>query len=243
MRARTRLSCSLGVATLEGRREGRLRPAQAGRAHRRPARPRGGAFLAPFPIRLLPGVGPRAEERLVAAGIVDDRRHSRRSTTTRCARVLQRQGRTRAPGPRARIDPRPLEVSIERISISNEETSRRTSATPSGCTTSCGAWPIASPSTSSGAARSRGRSRRSSATRTLDPDASTSLPVGTDDAGRIGELACGLLDRAPPRPARDRSGSSGSACPASSSSPTLAAGRRLKGHRDDADCSPRGDAN
>ena len=82
--ARPRLTCSLGVATVQGRREGRLRPAQAGRAHRRPAG-REAAFLAPFDVRLLPGVGPRAEERLRAAGIADDRRARRARRRARSA--------------------------------------------------------------------------------------------------------------------------------------------------------------
>src|SRR3954465_5978746 len=68
IRARTRLSCSLGVATSkvvakvasDRRKPGGLTVVRPGRE---------AAFLAPFPIRLLPGVGPRAEERLVALGI------------------------------------------------------------------------------------------------------------------------------------------------------------------------------
>src|SRR5882757_2480120 len=68
VRARTRLSCSLGVATSkvvakvasDRRKPGGLTVVRPGRE---------AAFLAPFPIRLLPGIGPRAEEKLVAAGI------------------------------------------------------------------------------------------------------------------------------------------------------------------------------
>src|SRR5438874_5521985 len=68
VRARTRLSCSLGVATSkvvakvasDRRKPGGLTVVRPGRE---------AAFLAPFPIRLLPGIGPRAEERLIAAGI------------------------------------------------------------------------------------------------------------------------------------------------------------------------------
>ena len=75
VRARTRLSCSLGVGELEGRRQDRLRPPQAGRAHRRPPRCEA-RFLAPLPIRLLPGVGPRAE-------VVLQPPASRRSATSR----------------------------------------------------------------------------------------------------------------------------------------------------------------
>src|SRR5579863_9260311 len=68
VRARTRLSCSLGVATSkvvakvasDRRKPGGLTVVRPGRE---------AAFLAPFAIRILPGVGPRAEERLNAIGI------------------------------------------------------------------------------------------------------------------------------------------------------------------------------
>ena len=49
--------------------------------------------------------------------------------------------------------------------------------------------------------RGRGQVARTVTTKVRYPDfsirtRSTSLPVGIDDAGRIGELACSLLDRA-----------------------------------------------
>jgi len=49
--------------------------------------------------------------------------------------------------------------------------------------------------------RARGQVARTVTTKVRYPDfsirtRSTSLPVGTDDAGRIGSLACALLDRA-----------------------------------------------
>ena len=55
--------------------------------------------------------------------------------------------------------------------------------------------------------RGRGQVARTVTTKVRYPDfairtRSTSLPVGTDDAARIGELACALLDRA----LRDRPG-------------------------------------
>src|ERR687884_422720 len=67
VRARTLLSCSLGVASSkvvakvasDRRKPGGLTAVRPGTE---------AAFLAPFPIRLLPGVGPRAEERLRPAG-------------------------------------------------------------------------------------------------------------------------------------------------------------------------------
>src|SRR5581483_5494692 len=66
--ARTRLSCSLGVATSkvvakiasDRRKPGGLTVVRPGLEAQ---------FLAPFPIRILPGVGPRAEERLHAGGV------------------------------------------------------------------------------------------------------------------------------------------------------------------------------
>jgi DNA polymerase IV len=201
VRARTRLSCSLGVATSkvvakvasDRRKPGGLTVVRPGRE---------AAFLAPFPIRLLPGVGPRAEERLVAAGVetiggiaaLDDD-----TLRTLLPGVVGRQLRDRARG----VDPRPLEVSSERISISNEETFphdvgdverlhdelRRQSLRVAEYL------------------RKRNQVARTVTTKLRYPDfsirtRSTSLPVGIDDAERIGELACALLDRA----LRDRPG-------------------------------------
>ena len=201
VRARTRLSCSLGVATSkvvakvasDRRKPGGLTVVRPGRE---------AAFLAPFPIRLLPGVGPRAEERLVAAGVerigeiaalADD------ELRALLPGVVGRQLRDRARG----IDPRPLEVSTERISISNEETFphdvgdverlhdelRRQSVRVAEYL------------------RKRNQVARTVTTKLRYPDfsirtRSTSLPVGIDDPERIGELACALLDRA----LRDRPG-------------------------------------
>jgi DNA polymerase-4 len=195
VRARTRLSCSLGVATAkvvakvasDRRKPGGLTVVRPGRE---------AAFLAPFPIRILPGVGPRAEERLKRLGIEtigdiaaltdDDLRHVMRGK-------VGRELRDRARG----IDPRRLEVSTERISISQEETFERDIADPERLhdelrrmSEQVAAY-----------LRNRGQVARTVTTKVRYPDfairtRSTSLPVGTDDAARIGELACGLLDRA-----------------------------------------------
>ena len=67
VRGATSLSCSLGVASCkvvakvasDRKKPGGITVVPAGRE---------AAFLAPFPVRLLPGVGPKAEERLAAAG-------------------------------------------------------------------------------------------------------------------------------------------------------------------------------
>jgi DNA polymerase-4 len=195
VRARTRLSCSLGVATSkvvakvasDRRKPGGLTVVRPGRE---------AAFLAPFPIRLLPGVGPRAEERLAAAGIetigdlaaLDDdalRVHLRGK--------VGRELRDRARG----IDPRRLEVSAERISISHEETFARDVGDPERLHDEL----RRQAGRISEHLRARSQVARTVTTKLRYPDfsirtRSTSLAVGTDDAARIGELACSLLDRA-----------------------------------------------
>ena len=201
VRARTHLSCSLGVAASkvvakvasDRRKPGGLTVVRPGRE---------AEFLAPFPIRLLPGVGPRAEERLVAAGIetigalaaLDD---DELGTLLRGA--VGRQLRDRARG----IDARRLEVSVERISISHEETF----AQDIGDRERLHDELRRQAARLSEHLRNRGQVARTVTTKLRYPDfsirtRSTSLPVGTDDGGRIGELACALLDRA----LRDRPG-------------------------------------
>jgi DNA polymerase IV len=201
VRARTRLSCSLGVATSkvvakvasDRRKPGGLTVVRPGLE---------AEFLAPFPIRILPGIGPRAEERLVALGIRtigDIAALGDDQLGGVLGGKVGRELRDRARG----IDRRTLEVSTERISISQEETFERD---------------IADPERLHGELRRmaaklaehlRGREQvaRTVTTKVRYPDfsirtRSTSLPVGTDDAERIGDLACQLLDRA----LRDRPG-------------------------------------
>src|SRR5882672_7304322 len=68
VRAATSLTCALGISTSKV-------VAKIGSDHRKPGGltvvPAGGeaSFLAPFDVRRLPGVGPKAEERLIAAGV------------------------------------------------------------------------------------------------------------------------------------------------------------------------------
>jgi DNA polymerase-4 len=193
VRARTRLSCSLGVASSkvvakiasDRRKPGGLTVVRPGRE---------AAFLAPLPLRLLPGIGPRADERLRAAGIetigalaalADD--------DPLVGGKVGRMLRDRARG----IDPRSLETSTERISISQEETFAKDIADRERLHDELRRM-------AEGLAehlRTREQTARTITTKLRYPDfairtRSTSLQAGTDDAARIGELACALLDRA-----------------------------------------------
>ena len=123
VRAATSLSCSLGVAPTkvvakvasDRRKPGGITVVPAGTEAR---------FLAPFVVRALPGIGPRAEERLAAAGV---------TTVGELAALSDLDLRAVLPGQVGRmlrdrahgIDPRGLEGSAERISISVEETFER----------------------------------------------------------------------------------------------------------------------
>src|ERR671931_2156678 len=116
----TSLSCSLGVGTSkvvakvasDRRKPGGITVVPAGRELE---------FLAPFDVRRLPGVGPRAEERLRRAGV---------ETIGALAALPDSELERLLPGKlgpllrdRARgIDPRPLETTSETVSISTEET-------------------------------------------------------------------------------------------------------------------------
>jgi DNA polymerase-4 len=201
VRAATSLTCSLGVAPCkvvakvasDARKPGGLVVVPAGRER---------AFLAPFAVRRLPGVGPKAEERLRAAGVAtvgdlaglgDD--ELRRLLPGSVGKML----RDRARG----VDPRGLELGAERISISVENTFERDIADRErlhdelrGMATEVAA-----------ALRKRGQVARTVTTKLRYDDfsirsRSTSLDVGIDDDARIGELACRLLDRG----LRDRPG-------------------------------------
>jgi DNA polymerase-4 len=199
VRARTRLSCSLGVATSkvvakvasDRRKPGGITAVRPGTE---------AAFLAPLPLRLLPGIGPRAEERLRAAGVetiggvaalADD--------DPLLAGKVGRMLRDRARG----VDPRELETATVRISISQEETFERDIADPERLHEELRRMA----GRVSEHLRGRGQTARTVTTKLRYPDfairtRSTSLLAGTDDAARIGELACSLLDRA----LRDRPG-------------------------------------
>src|SRR5438046_2514530 len=195
VRAATSLTCSLGVSTSkvvakiasDYRKPGGLTVVPAGSE---------AAFLAPFPVRRLPGVGPKAEARLVAAGVstigalaaLDDSR-LRRLLPGTVGPLLRDRGRG--------IDPRALELSTERISISVENTFERDltdRAQLHGELRRMGARV-------GDHLHAGGRTARTVTTKLRYTDfsirsRSTSLRVGIDDGGEIGALACGLLDRA-----------------------------------------------
>ncbi len=195
VRGATSLTCALGVASCkvvakiasDRRKPGGLTVVPAGRE---------AAFLASFDVRRLPGVGPRAEERLRRAGI---------ETIGDLAALPDEALRRLLPGKlgpllrdRARgIDPRPLDLSSETVSISAEETFARDVAEIERLQDELRRLSqlVAE------RLETAGQTGRTVTTKVRYPDfsirsRSTSLPVGTGDAERIWELACACLDRA-----------------------------------------------
>jgi DNA polymerase-4 len=193
VRGATSLSCALGVASCkvvakiasDRRKPGGLTVVPAGRE---------AAFLAPFAVRRLPGVGPRAEERLRRAGV---------ATIGDLAALSDERLRGLLPGKlggllrdRARgIDPRPLELSSETVSISAEETFERDIAEVERLQDELRRL------SQLVAERLGDQTGRTVTTKVRYPDfsirsRSRSLPVGTSDPERIWELACSCLDRA-----------------------------------------------
>jgi DNA polymerase IV len=201
VRAATSLTCSLGVAPCkvvakvgsDARKPGGLLVVVPGQEAR---------FLAPFDVRRLPGVGPKAEARLRPAGIdtigalaaLGDA-DLRRLLPGSVGRVL----RDRARG----IDPRWLELEVERVSISVENTFERDLVERERLHEEL-----------RGMAREvaerlqkTGQTARTVTAKLRYADfsirsRSASLGVGIDDAEQIADLACRLLDRG----LRDRPG-------------------------------------
>jgi DNA polymerase IV len=195
VRGATSLTCSLGVSTCkvvskiasDQRKPGGLVVVLVGRE---------AAFLAPFDVRRLPGIGPRAEARLRAEGI---------ETIGALAELSDERLRALLPGKvgkllrdRARgIDRRGLETQTQRVSISQEETFARDIADVEELRVEL--RPMANALAEH--LHEKGETARTVTTKVRYPDfairsRSTTLPVGTDDADRIWELACALLDRA-----------------------------------------------
>ena len=201
VRGSTSLSCSLGVSTSkvvckvasDRRKPGGITVVPPGRE---------ATFLAPFATRILPGVGPRSEGRLAAAGI---------ETIGRLALLSDAELRAVLPGQvdrllrdRARgIDPRDLDLDAERISISTEETFVRDLSDRASLHAELRrmAQDVAAH------LRRDGLSARTVTTKLRYTDfsirsRSTTLPTPVDEPERIGDLACRLLDRG----LRDRPG-------------------------------------
>ena len=194
VRAATSLTCSLGVAPCkvvakvasDARKPGGLVVVPAGRE---------AAFLAPLAVRRLPGVGPKAEERLQAAGV---------ETIGDLAAVTDEELRRLLPGSvgkmlrdRARgIDPRELELDTERISLSVENTFERDISDRERLHDELRgmATEVAE------ALQRRGQVARTVTTKLRYADfsirsRSASLSSGVDTAETIGDLACKQLDR------------------------------------------------
>jgi DNA polymerase-4 len=196
VRGTTRLTCSLGVApskvvakiASDRRKPGGVTVVPTGRE---------AAFLAPLDVRVLPGVGPRAEARLRAAGI---------ETIGALARLTNDELATLLPGKvgrilRARahgIDARRVEpVSEPPVSISHEETFERDVDDR-----------VKLHDELRRMAASVGRQlherelfARTVVTKLRYGDFTTrtrseTMAAATDDAQRIADLACALLDRA-----------------------------------------------
>lgn len=193
--AATNLSASLGVASCKvvakvasDRRKPRgLTVVPPGRE---------AAFLAPFDVRLLPGVGPRSETRLRDAGI---------STIGQLATLADGELALLLPGKigrllrdRARgVDPRPLELEAETVSISTEETFDTDVADRERLHSELQRMAARVAERLADA----GQAARTVTTKVRYQDfsirsRSQTLPVGIDDPATIGSLACTLLDRA-----------------------------------------------
>jgi DNA polymerase-4 len=201
VRVTTSLTCSLGVSTSkvvckiasDRRKPGGITVVPPGREQR---------FLAPLSVRLLPGVGPRAEERLARAGIETVGGLAALSDTELKAILPGSVGlllRDRALG----IDPRDLDLEPEQVSVSAEDTFTRdvSERTLLHAEVRRLAELVAERLESSGL------SGRTVTTKLRYGDfsirtRSTTLPAAIDEAELIGEIACGLLDRG----LRDRPG-------------------------------------
>lgn len=201
VRAGTSLTCSLGVAPCkvvakvasDARKPGGLVVVPSGKE---------AAFLAPLAVRRLPGVGPKAEERLGGAGI---------ETIGDLAALTDDDLRRLLPGSvgtmlrdRARgIDPRKLELDAERISISVENTFERDVSDRERLHDELRGMAAEV----AGALQRSGQVARTVTTKLRYADfsirsRSTSLEAGIDAAETIGKLACQQLDRG----LRDRPG-------------------------------------
>ena len=201
VRGTTSLGCSLGAATSkvvskiasDRRKPGGITVVPPGTEAR---------FLAPLAVRLLPGVGPRAEARLRAAGVATigglaDLADAdlRAILTGSVGRML----RDRARG----IDPRDLELEGEPVSVSAEDTFARDVSDRGVLHEELRRLA----ELVSERLLASGRSGRTVTAKLRYADfsirtRSSTLSAATDDAATIADVACGLLDRG----LRDRPG-------------------------------------
>ena len=201
VRGRTSLTCSLGVGTSkvvckiasDRRKPGGITVVPPGTEAR---------FLAPLAVRILPGVGPRAEARLQTAGV---------TTIGALAALGDPELRTLLPGSlgpllrnRAQgIDRRDLDLELEPVSVSAEDTFARDLTDRERLHDEVRRLAVLV----SERLRNADLSGRTVTTKLRYGDfsirtRSTTLPAAVDDAAVIGEVACGLLDRG----LRDRPG-------------------------------------
>jgi DNA polymerase IV len=201
VRGRTSLTCSLGVGTSkvvckiasDRRKPGGITVVPPGTEAR---------FLAPLSVRLLPGVGPRAEERLRTAGV---------ETIGALAALADAELRTLLPGTlgpllrnRARgIDSRDLDLELEPVSVSAEDTFPRDLTDRERLHEEVRRLA----ELVSERLRNSGLSGRTVTAKLRYGDfsirtRSTTLAAAVDEADVIGDVACGLLDRG----LRDRPG-------------------------------------
>ena len=201
VRGRTSLTCSLGVGTSkvvckiasDRRKPGGITVVPPGTEAR---------FLAPLAVRVLPGVGPRAEARLRTAGV---------TTIGALATLGDPELRTLLPGSlgpllrnRAQgIDRRDLDLELEPVSVSAEDTFARDLTDRERLHDEVRRLAVLV----SERLRNADLSGRTVTTKLRYGDfsirtRSTTLPAAVDDAAVIGEVACGLLDRG----LRDRPG-------------------------------------
>jgi DNA polymerase-4 len=196
VRGTTHLTCSLGIASCKV-------VAKIASDRRKPAgitvvpAGREAAFLAPLDVRRLPGVGPRAEERLSPADVTTIGALAALTDADLAALLPGRLGvelRDRARG----IDRRLVEpVSEPPVSISHEETFERDVAERERLHEELRRMA----ESLSRRLHERGLLARTVTTKLRYGDfttrtRSTTLATAIDDADRIHSLACELLDRA-----------------------------------------------
>jgi DNA polymerase IV len=194
VRATTSLTCSLGVGTSkvvckvasDRRKPGGITVVPPGTEAR---------FLSPLPVRALPGVGPRAEERLRASGVDTVGDLAALSDVALAARLPGSAGRVLRDRARG-IDSRDLELDVEPVSVSAEDTFAHdvTDRDVLHAEVRRLAEQVAE------RLRSSGLAGRTVTTKLRYADfsirtRSTTLSAGIDDAATIGDVACGLLDR------------------------------------------------